>query len=237
MKKIIFLALFCFVALSFAFGQSDDSKQTRVYRPDIPGSFKIDWGFLIPLDAPEKFSNTFFPSNSLNIYYQYPIRFGKSKFSFNPGAGFSFERFKFNNNVILDRVGQRYDLVAGSTRFSGIQKTILSQRFFDVPLEFRFDTKPEDVANSFNFALGGRAGFLIDAMMKVKHSENGQKITTKEKQNFGLTEFRYGVYTRMGIGSFNLFLFYNLSPMFQSGRGPDRTTMTTFSTGISINGF
>src|SRR6478609_7040421 len=130
MKKIILLSLLCFIAFSVAIGQSDDSKQApRVYRPDIPGSFKFDWGFQIPINEPTNFSTRFFPTNAFNIYYQYPVRIGKSNFSFNPGAGISFERYSFDNHVVLSRVGQRYELVAGSTLFNGIQKTTLSTRY------------------------------------------------------------------------------------------------------------
>lgn len=246
MKKIILANLFCFIALSFALGQSADPKQNRVYRPDIPGSFKIDFGFNVAVNRPSdtEFKTSFFPTNSLNLYYQYPVRFGKSKFSVNPGVGVSFERFKFTNGVMIVRQpNNRYEFEPASATFgNGIQKTILSARYVDVPLEFRFDTKPEDVAHSFNFALGGRIGYLIDAMMKVKYvktysTNDSEKITNKDKQNLGLTQFRYGVYTRFGVGAFNLFFFYNLSPTFQPGIGPERTEMNTFTTGISINGF
>src|SRR6478609_4881708 len=142
MKKIILLSLFCFFAFSFAVAQSDESKQApRVYRPDIPGSFKIDWGFHIPMNPPTNFSTSFFPTNAFNLYYQYPVRIAKSNFSFSPGAGISFERYKFDNGVILKRSGQRYELVPGSTYYKGIHKTILSARYIDIPLEFRYDTK------------------------------------------------------------------------------------------------
>jgi hypothetical protein len=248
MKKTILPGLFCIFALSAAFGQSPETKSTTVYRPDIPGSFKVDFGFNVLLNKPvdTEFKTAFFPTNSINLYYQYPIRFGKSKFSFNPGVGISFERFKFTNGVMISPTpnGTRYELVSASTRFTNgtIQKTILSARYIDIPLEFRFDTKPEDVAHSFNFALGGRIGYLVDSMMKVKYETASEKITNKDKQNLGLTKFRYGVYTRLGIGPVNLFLIYNITPMFQAGIGPERTPplnseMNTFTTGISINGF
>ena len=242
MKRITLLSLLSFISFSFALGQSGDENKT--YRPDIPGSFIIDFGFnnaqrptVNGEKSPKDFKTGFFGSSTVNVYYQYPLRLGKSKFSFNPGAGFSFERFRFTNGVILDKVGQRYELVPGSNQFDGIQKTILSEKYFDIPVEFRFDSKPEDIATSFNIALGGRAGYMFDSMMKVKYIEDGEKKTNKDKQNFNLNQFRYGVYSRIGFGAFNLFFFYNLSPVFQPNVGPERTTMTTITTGISINGF
>ena len=59
----------------------------------------------------------------------------------------------------------------------------------------------------------------------------------KDKQNFGLNFLRYGVYTRIGIGAFNIFGFYNLSTLFDPDKGPENTKMNTFTVGISINGF
>ncbi len=76
-------------------------KQRKAYRPDIPGFFLIDFGFNFPLSRPNNFSQGFWGSRTLNLYYHYPIQIGESKFSYNPGLGFSFERFKLTNNYTL----------------------------------------------------------------------------------------------------------------------------------------
>ncbi len=233
------LVLFSLFFLSFSvFAQE---KPHKAARPNIPGSFMVDFGFNQGIRKPENFSQAFLGSRTLNLYYQYPIRIGRSKFSFNPGIGASMERWKFKNNAILvdtsNNSTDEFLLASGAILFKGIKKSMLIANYVEIPLEFRFDTTPEDIARSFNIAIGGRIGYLFDSKMKVKYKEDGETKILKNKENLGLTQLRYGVYSRIGVGGFNIFGFYNLTPLFEKGKGPDQTTMTHYTVGISINGF
>lgn len=233
---LLTLILIC----SYSFAQKN---QNKVPRPDIPGSFMIDFGFNHGIASPTDFSLKFLGSHSVNIYYQYPIRFGRSRFSFNPGIGFSFERFKMKNYYYLKEsttTKGQYDLVSTATLFpmaSNIKKSLLINNYFEIPVDFRFDTKPEDISRSFNVAIGGRIGYLYNALVKVKYKQDGEMRILKDKQNHGMNPIRYGVYTRVGMGAVNIFYFYNLSTLFEKDKGPDKTTMNTYTMGISINGF
>ena len=233
------LMLFSLFFISFSLFAQE--KPRKAARPNIPGSFMIDLGFNRALNKPANFKQGFWGSRTLNLYYQYPIRIGRSKFSFNPGIGASMERWKFTNLFVLaDTTKDSNDnflLYPGSTFFKGIKKSTLIANYVEIPIEFRFDTAPEDIARSFNVAIGGRIGYLFDSKMKVKFKEDGETKILKDKQNLGLNQLRYGVYTRIGVGAFNIFGFYNLSPLFEKDKGPDKTTMNNYTVGISINGF
>jgi hypothetical protein len=234
-------------------------------RPNIPGSFIVDFGLNGTQGSPDLWKTALIGSRTVNLYYQYPLRFGRSKFSFNPGIGFSFERFKWKNNtpvILSDAVEaepnsqvEKYEFVLASTRFgpNNGKKITLNNSYLEVPIELRFDTKPEDISRSLNFAVGARGGWMFDSFMKVKYKDEGQKKKLKDHQEFGFTQLRYGVYTRLGVGGFNFFVFYNLTPLFQKDKGPATddfneatnqiitgptgTTMTTFTAGLSLNGF
>ena len=231
--------LFSLFFISFSLFAQE--KPRKAARPNIPGSFMIDLGFNRALNKPANFKQGFWGSRTLNLYYQYPIRIGRSKFSFNPGIGASMERWKFTNLFVLaDTTKDSNDnflLYPGATFFKGIKKSTLIANYVEIPIEFRFDTAPEDIARSFNVAIGGRIGYLFDSKMKVKFKEDGETKILKDKQNLGLNQLRYGVYTRIGVGAFNIFGFYNLSPLFEKDKGPDKTTMNNYTVGISINGF
>ena len=233
----VLASLFLAVLSLTAFAQE---KEKKVAKPDIPGSFIVDIGVNSAISAPQNFDLGFWGSRTVNLYYQYPLRFGRSKISFNPGFGASLERFKLKNNYTLNPTPDAegtYTLLSADSIFTGVKKSMIVANYFEVPLEFRFDSKPEDVATSFNFAIGGRVGYLFDAHTKIKYKEDGESKILKNKQNHGLNPFRYSVYTRIGVGAFNLFFIYNLSPLFEKDKGPEKTTMNTFTTGISINGF
>lgn len=258
------LALLILVLIaSSTYAQSTTDKKTK-RRPNIPGSIIVDFGLNGTLNSPNLWKTTVFGSRTVNIYYQYPMRFGRSRFSFNPGAGFSFERFRWNKNtpVILSNPTEtgnqieKYEFGLASARFGGNgtnKKITLVNNYFEIPIEIRYDSKPEDISRSFNVAIGARGGFLYDSFLKVKYKDEGQNKKMKDKQDWGLTQLRYGVYTRIGIGGFNFFAFYNLSPLFQKDKGPydqgaintnggivggsTGTMMNTFTAGISLNGF
>jgi len=244
MSRALLPVLLIVVSL-VAQAQEKDEKVKTVARPNIPGSFIVDFGFNQPINKPTDFVLDFWGSRTVNLYYQYPIRLGRSHFSINPAIGMSLERFKFDNNYMLydpdEAAGtprvEHYTLVPGSNFFPEIKKIMLITNYVEMPLEVRFDTKPEDIARSFNWALGGRIGVLFDSDQKVKYREDSQWKKSKDKENWGLNFLRYGVYTRVGIGGFNFFGFYNLSPLFEKGMGPQDTKMNTYTFGISVNGF
>ncbi|MEI9918179.1 MAG: hypothetical protein WDO14_05185 [Bacteroidota bacterium] len=254
-RATVLLTLVLIASSTFA---QTTTKTTR--RPNIPGSILFDFGFNGVQGQPNLWKQRFIATRSINIYYQYPIRFGRSRFSFNPGLGFSLERFAWKTNIILEnpREGtstqvEKYEFGLARLAYPNPRKPTLVTNYFDIPLELRFDTKPEDISRSFNVAIGARGGWMFDSFMKVKYKEDGQTKKVKDKQDFGLTQLRYGVYTRIGVGAFNLFCFYNLTPLFKKDMGPSNdgsvnenglisanshgTTMNTLTIGVSLNGF
>jgi Outer membrane protein beta-barrel domain len=251
MKRILSSLLFVLIAAHVS-GQYETVKKTA--RPNIPGTFIVDLGVnRITGNTPNTWKQGLWGSRTLNLYYQYSMRLGRSKFSFNPGIGVSLERWKFTNGTTLkDTVElvsfpngapaavqiEQYNLISTSLVYPKFaSKSSLVANYFEIPIEFRFDTKPEDISRSFNVSVGGRVGVLFDAFTKVKYSDLGETVKVKNKLNHGLNPFRYGVYSRVGIGGFSFFFFYNLTDMFEKEKGPLGNDFNSFTTGISINGF
>ncbi len=233
-RRVFVLFWFVLVSIS-AWSQSTK----KVARPDIPGSFVVDFGFNRGRLTPPNFSQGFWGSRTVNFYYQYPLRIARSKFSFVPGIGLSLERFKLTNDYTLPRSKDpdgTYPLVPANTFYPGAYKSMIVANYFEMPVGFRFDTHPEDISRSLNISLGGRIGALYDGFTKIKYSEAGETKKVKDKQSHGLNTIRYGLYGRFGIGGFNIFTFYNLSPLFAPNKGPASTQMNTWTIGISVNG-
>jgi Outer membrane protein beta-barrel domain len=222
--------------------QEGEKKKKKDFRPDIPGSILLELGVnqkngLTPPD----FQKGFWGSRTFNVYYQYSFRLFKSSFSLNPGIGLSLERWKFTNEYTLPSqpiVDGTYPLVPASNFVPGsINRSQLINNYLEMPIDIRWDSHPEDIARSFNVALGGRFGVLYDSFTKIDYSENGENKSIKEKQWHGMNPTRYAVYGRIGIGGFSIFAYFNLSPMWQTNKGPLGTTMSSSTIGISINGF
>lgn len=239
-KKIAVITLL-FAFFSSAYSQEVIEKKAKG-RPDLPGNFTLEYGFNFAPKAPAGFDLGFWGSRTLNLYYQYDIRIGKSNFSFVPGIGFSMERFKFKNDSTLAMVdGQATLINPVNFGYRDVRKSMLVANYIEVPVEFVFRSNPEDPARSFKFGVGGRVGYLFDSFTKLKYKEDGELRKIKNKQGFDLSSLRYGVSARLGLGNFSLFGYYNLNPLFESGKGLKENNkeveFSTFTVGISLSSF
>lgn len=254
MKKLLLSGLFALLTVAVLAQQTNKSTG----RPNIPGTFQIDLGVNRMLSAPQGLKTGIWGSRTVNLYYFHDIRFGKSKFSFHPGIGVGFDRYKLKQftkrwstdtvkrltptmvvnaagNTVLQQAASVVYAPADSTK--SIEKSMFITNFVDVPLEFRFSTNPYDPSRSFKVSVGGRIGYLISAQTKMKYKEGGEMKTLKDNQNYNLSPFRYSATLRIGIGNFNWFGIYNLNPLFEKGKGPAQTTTSTLTVGISLGGF
>jgi hypothetical protein len=236
--SIIILSALCLTAAA----QTTPSTERKGTKPNIPGTFVLELGVNNALDAPSRFDLGLWGSRTINVYYQYEIRILNSSFSVVPGIGLSLERFKFKNGATF-----AYDedslklLLPDETVMTGLKKTQLVTNYLDVPLELRFTSNPDDPARSFKAAVGGRIGYMYDSFAKLKYKTDGETKHLKDKQEWNLNRLRYGVYTKIGIGNFALFGYYNLTPLFKEGKGPgEKNIVTDFQTvtvGISLSSF
>ena len=249
-----FAAFIILTGISFtAFSQTEVPKRPTA-RPDIPGTFVLELGFNRDLSAPADFSLGFFGSRSANLYYQYEFRILKSKFSFVPGIGLSLERYKFKNDYLIDYASNSTSdgilmISPNDSSIPGIKKSQLITNYIDVPLELRFSTNPEDPARSFKISVGGRVGYLYDSFSKIKYKEDGEAKKIKNKEDFNLTKFRYGLTARIGVGNLSIFGYYNLTPLFEEDKGVNervgedtaqtlvKKDFSTFTIGISLASF
>jgi hypothetical protein len=169
----------------------------------------------------------------------------KGKLSLEWGPGVSWYNFKFQN----DRV--RITEIGGVTTFIedpdiGIdyKKSKLTVSYFNfmaVPM-FQFegsreikhsrtawgDIKIGQPNAGFRIGLGGYAGYRLGSHSKVKY-ESGKK--DKDRDNFNLTNFRYGLRLQMGFRGTDVFFNYDINELFAEGNGPK---VNAFSFGIIL---
>lgn len=215
----------------------------RAARPDVPGTFVIEIGWNFLQSAPSVLDANIIGSRTANLYYFYDMPIGNSNFVFMPGIGLGLNRFKFDNNVTLvegvDADGNNVVSVAdldATLAGADIKKSMLVANYVDIPIEFRFYANPDNRKGSFHVSVGGRAGVRFSSHTKLKYKLDDENVKTKNKRDFGLNRFRYGVTGRIGVGGFNVFYYQGLSEMFDEG--PDGTVDTSNVTvGLSFTGF
>ena len=262
-KKLASIALLLTLTYT-AIAQSTETT-TKSRRPDIPGTFAIEIGANRLTERPNELKYGLWGSRTANVYYFYDVRIGKTKFTFHPGIGLGMERLKFmnfkqyysndtvsranptlmfddqGNTTFVDAAHYIYDAdTLGQIDWSGsfsTKKSMLSMNYIDVPVEFRFNTNPEDPARSFKVAVGGRVGYLLNAHTKIKYKEDGNLKKLKNYQDYNLNRLRYSVYMKIYLGNFSLFGYYNLTPLFKDKKGPVQTQTQTYTIGISLASF
>ena len=247
MSKLAAFFILLFTAALPAAAQISEPNAESAYtprkgtQPNIPGTIVLELGLNSALDAPSRFDHALWGSSTINVYYQHEIRIMESKFSLHPGIGLSLERFKFRDQTVLTYAGDSVHLVLPDPAEINIKKSHFVTNYVDVPLEFRFTAKPQDPARSFKMSFGGRVGYLYDSFNKIKYREEGETIRIKEKRDFNATNIRYGVSTKIGFGNFSLFGYYNLTNLFEDGKGiPENGVVKDFPTytiGISLSSF
>lgn len=239
-KKLnIFLLLITLSTAAFAQGDVTPKKG----RPNIPGTFQVDFGYNTPTEK-AGFNTGLMGSTSVNLYYFYDMRLGKSKFSVHPGIGFGLDRYKFNNNKTLGYNASQDTVFMVDVTLPNLRKTKLITNYIDIPLEVRFSSRPDDPNRSFKMSLGFKVGLLYESFTKIKYSEDGERKKIKDKQNFNLLPVRYGPYFRIGGGNFSVYGYYNITPLFKNhGFGEERAggnvaeTINNFTFGISLSAF
>lgn len=204
--------------------------------PNFPGSLVFDFGFNFLNDEPEDMKLNFFGSKIFNLYYMYEIRLGNSAFSFNPGLGIGLEKYRFDKDVTLASNNEGTAIVPLSEDWD-VKRSKLAANYVDIPIEFRFHANKDNFRKSFKVGIGAKAGILFDSHSKIKYKENGETKTLKSKESFDLSKFRYGVQGRIGIGSFSVFYYHELSTLFKDGKGPEGTDASPFKVGISLYAF
>ena len=162
-----------------------------------------------------------------NVFIMYNLALSEKVTTFAVGLGFS------NHNMYGDFTIE--DIKADPIVFVPIPSNVVYQRSkmaytsLDLPVElkFRFD-------NDVKIGLGFKLGWIIDSKTKYVGDIDGTEHKIKDIKIENMQTFNYGATFRIGYKFFNLFANYQISKVFEDGKGPD---IYPISVGITITPF
>ena len=142
--------------------------------------------------------------------------------------GVSWYSFKFqedNTLVQKDELGVHF---VGDSRNVDYVKSKLSATFINaslVPvLDFGEHSRKHRIwegdADGFRFGIGPYAGYRISSKSKLVYEAEGDREKEKDRDNFYLNNFRYGLRMQIGVRSTDLFINYDMNELFAEGKGP-----------------
>jgi hypothetical protein len=243
MKKILLLLVL--VALfNNVWAQEDEKTKVKgsTPSPDFPGALVFEYGLNYLINQEHEMRTNAWKSATFNIYYLYPVNFGKSRFSMNLGFGVGSEKFGFESPVSLqDSLGftlmRNIEDLPRFADASSVKQTQFVANYLDFPLEFRVHSRKDDHKRSWFLAIGGKIGVNIDAKTKIKYTEFGSNKTYKDKHHFNVNSFRYGLIARVGLGPFSMWYYYSGSELFRGQKTPNMSNPSMWSFGMSLATF
>lgn len=135
------------------------------------------------------------------------------------GFGFSFHNFSFDHNrhVVYNEDG----VFALEDTINNYSKNRLRATYFNVPLLIAFNSHNES-EKGIHFAAGIVGGIRMNATVRRKWFEDGDKIKVNEYGTYNMNRFSADLTARVGIGKYvSLYANYNLIPLFDVDKGPE----------------
>ena len=243
MKKIVLLLVSC-LALTFVYAQ-DTLVRKGPYTPVIVKNRSADH-FMLQLSSdhwagmPDSISSHKKGlSRGFSMYFMFNKQFKSApKFSLGIGAGISTSNMYFEKmDIQLNSNSDKLPFLQADS-LPHFKKYKLATSYLELPLEFRFTAKPDNINKSFKAAIGVKIGTLVNAHTKGKtlldKNENtiGNYIGKVNSKRY-INSARFMATARVGYGIFSLFGTYGLSNVLKDGVGPE---MKLYQIGLTISG-
>ena len=246
MKKIVFVVASCLL-FSFAFSQDSltskipSANNNKIKLPNRPGDhFMIQvssdhWmGMTDSIKSHQKGL-----SRGFSAYFMLDKPFRTSpKYSIGIGLGISTSNIFFRReNIDLTTTAAQLPFTAYDST-NHFKKYKLATGYLEVPVEFRYASKPLEPDKSFKAALGAKIGLLVNAHTKGKtlQDKNNNTLisyTLKENSKRLIDGTRIMATGRIGYGIFSLFGTYQINNVLKDGAGP---AMQLYQVGLTISG-
>lgn len=149
----------------------------------------------------------------------------RTKLSLYYAAEASWSNFMFEEDLLVQKGPTSVQFTSAT---EPLKKSKLTTFALQLPVVPRLSFYNASGRKVFHIGLGGFVGYRLDSYTKIKH-QNDDK--SREHGNFYLNDLRYGLVGHLGIVKTNLFVKYDLNPVFQAGKGPD---VRALSFGVSF---
>ena len=143
---------------------------------------------------------------------------------FKYGVGFMYNMLHATENRVFAEIGDKTVLVDAGVDTKA-NKTYFKNVYFVVPMHLEFDfskTSTVDDKKVFKshkgarFGIGGFVGVNTNSKQFMRYNQDGHKISVRDKGDFNVNDFTYGLSTYIGYKQTSLYLKYDLNPLFKN---------------------
>ena len=150
------------------------------------------------------------------------------------GLGFLFQNYRLNKNMSLQEDASGNVMPKPLINYDASQKSKFSIVYITVPLLAEVQIPVKNYQTRFHFSAGAFAGLRINSYANIKYRENGKREKLKTPDDYSISKFKYGLMASTGYRWANLFVTYDLVPLFDKDKGP---LLTPFSFGFTLFSF
>ena len=225
--------------VEFKIGNTDTTK-TVISRW---GTFGL--GVNIPLDGENITDQTMqddwdlrtFKSTNVDIgIVQWKINLADHKLYLNSGVGFDISKFMFEDNFWIDPDSDDWETDYAILDDIDTKKNRLTLNYLHVPLMLNFESSTKHY-ESFRLSAGAFGGLRIGSNQKIKFKDKDDnpfddKKKYKEKDDFNINNFTYGLRGEFGYGPVTLYGKYHLQEIFEEDSTSPR--LNNLSVGIML---
>ncbi len=140
------------------------------------------------------------------------------------GVGFQYNMLHATDNRVFADINNQTVLVPFGTDLRP-NRTYFKNVYFVVPLHLEFDfskTSTVDDKKVFKshtgvrFGIGGFAGVNTNSKQFIAYKQDGYKINERQKGDFNVNDFTYGLSAYIGHKQTSLYIKYDLNPIFEN---------------------
>lgn len=203
------------------------------YLPERGENLHFTLGHNTLLNAPDQLVN-----NWRSMQWQLQILnetfFGrKSHWSFGYGLGFT-GAFWHTNLDVQTFPGNRVNEFSFLPTDSTYKSNRLSGQYIDVPLEIRYRSASNNKGQYYRFYFGGFIGTRVASFSHFR----SEGYSVKQSDIAEMNRWQYGVFLRTGWYVYNLYVQYNLNPVFNNNPAsgsPEINKMRSLTVGLSLS--
>ena len=167
---------------------------------------------------------------NFNINFaQYSFGIISDRFGLLTGLGLEYNNYAFNgdNTITEDHIND----VIVNVDLPTVDKSKLKAIYLTMPVLMEVQIGGDKRSKRMHFSAGVIGGLKLGSKTKLIYYEDGVKNKEKNKDDYYLSPFRYGITARFGYQFINVYANYYASTLFQKDHGPQ---LYPFAVGFAI---
>jgi len=145
------------------------------------------------------------------------------------GLGLQFNNYRFNSNNRLIGDSAKLTYFTDTLKY---KKDKLVATYLTLPLLLEFQLPLNHKEDWLHLSVGVVGALRVGTHTKQVFNLNGNDNKEKQRDDFHLSPFQYGLTARLGYDNMGVFVNYSLSALLKNGEGPE---LYPWSAGISFS--